>query len=62
MFDFNSYSTKSKYCDGSKKLVVGKTKDEPFGVLIEEFVGLKPMMYLIFIYYNSEHKKSKESK
>ena len=28
MFDFSSYSTKSKYYDNSNKLVTDKTKDE----------------------------------
>ena len=27
-FDFGNYSTKSKYCDNSSKLVIGKTKDK----------------------------------
>ena len=45
MFDFSNYSTKSKYCDNSNKLVVGKMKDETAGVVIEEFVGLKPKIY-----------------
>ena len=35
MFDFSNCSTKSK-------LVIGKIKDETGGVLIEEFVRLKP--------------------
>ena len=38
IFDFTSYATKSKYSDNSKKLVVGKMKDETTGVAIEEFV------------------------
>ena len=42
MFDFSNYSTKSKYCDNSNKLVIGKMKDETAGIAIEEFVGLKP--------------------
>ena len=48
MFDFGNYSTKSKYYDNSKILMVGKMKDETetAGVSIEEFVGLKPKMYL----------------
>ena len=33
-------------------------KDEAGGVAIEEFVGLKPNMYL-FLVDNSEHKKAK---
>ena len=49
MFDFSNYSTKSKYCDNSKKLVVGKMKDETAGVAIEEFVGLKSKMYLYVV-------------
>ena len=36
MFDFSNYSTKSKYCDNSNKLVVGKMKDETAGVAIED--------------------------
>ena len=59
MFDFSNYSTKSKYYDNSNKLVVDKIKDETAGVAIEEFVGLKPKMYLYLVYDNSEHKKSK---
>ena len=35
MFDFSNYSTKSKYCDNSNKLVIGKMKDETGGVAIE---------------------------
>ena len=42
MFDFSNYPTKSKYYDGSNKLVIGKMKDETRGVAIDEFVGLKP--------------------
>ena len=34
MLDFSDYSTKSKYYDNSKKLVVGKMKDEIVGVAI----------------------------
>ena len=42
MFDFSNYTTKSKYYDNSNKLVIDKMKDEIGGVIIEEFVGLKP--------------------
>ena len=58
MFDFNNYSTKSKYCDGSNILVIGKMKDETGGVAIEEFFGLKRKMYS-FLVYNSKHIKAK---
>ena len=39
MFDFSDYSTKSKYCYYSNKLVVGKMKNETAGAAIKEFVG-----------------------
>ena len=42
MFDFNNYSTKSKYYDDSKKLVIRKMKGKTSGVAMEEFVRLKP--------------------
>ena len=59
IFDFNNYSTKSKYYDNSSKMVVGKMKDEPAGVPIEEFVRLKPKMYLYLVDHNSKQKKAK---
>ena len=59
MFDFSNYSTKSKYSDNSKKLVVGKMKDETAGVAIGEFVGLKPKMYSCLVDNNSKHKNAK---
>ena len=37
--------------------MVGKMKDETTSVAIEEFVGLKPKMYLVI--NNSEHEKAK---
>ena len=39
MFDFSNYSTKSKYYDNSKKLVVGKMDNETAGVAIKECVA-----------------------
>ena len=56
-FDFNNYSTKSKYYHNPNKLVVGKMKDETYGVAIEEFVRLKHKMYSYLVNDNSEHKK-----
>ena len=35
MFDFSNYSTKSKYYDNSKKLVIEKMKDETGGVMVD---------------------------
>ena len=47
MFDFSNYSTTSKHYNNSNKLVIGKMKDETAGVVIKEFVGLKPKMYFL---------------
>ena len=49
IFDFSNYSTESKCCDDSNKLVVGKRKDETGGVTIKEFAGLKPKMYSFLV-------------
>ena len=57
MLDFSNHSNKSKYYDDSKKLVVGKMKDESAGVSIEEFLGLKPKMHLYLVDDNSKYKK-----
>ena len=48
-----------KYYDNSKKLVIGKMKDETEGVAIEEFVRLKTKIYS-FLIDNSAHKKAKD--
>ena len=56
MFDFINYSTKAKYYDDSNKLVIGKMKNEPGSVAIEEFFGLKPKMYS-FLVNNEERGK-----
>ena len=50
--------SKSKYYDDSNKSIISKIKDETGGVVIKEFIGLKPKMYL-FLVDNSEHKKGK---
>ena len=36
-FDFSNYSNKSKYYDGSNKLVTGKAKDETGSFATEQF-------------------------
>ena len=59
MFDFSSYSSKSKYHDNSNKLAVGKMKIETVAVVIEEFVGLNRKMYLYLVNDNSKHEKAK---
>ena len=38
MFDFSSYSAKSKYYDHSNKLVVGKIKDEQLVLLLKNLL------------------------
>ena len=55
MFDFSNYWAKSKYCDDSNKLVIGKMKDETGCTTIEEFAGRKPTMHS-FLVHNIEHK------
>ena len=57
MLDLRNYSTKSKY-DNSNILVVGKMKNETAGVVIKEFVALKPKMYSL-VDDNIDHKKEK---
>ena len=47
MCDFSNYSAKLKHHD-SKKLVIGKMRDETAGVAIKEFAELKPRMYSFF--------------
>ena len=49
---------KSKYYDDSKKLVIGKMKNETEDVATEELVRLKPKMYS-FSEDNNEHRKAK---
>ena len=59
MFGFSNYSTKSKYCDDSNKLVIGKKEDKTGRAAIEEFDLLKPKMYSLLVDDNREHKKRK---
>ena len=47
LFNFSNYSKDSKFFDESNKKVIGKMKDEFGGVIIDEFIGLKPKMYSI---------------
>ena len=41
LFDFSNYPEDSKFFDQANKKVIGKTKDESEGKIINEFVGLK---------------------
>ena len=47
LFDFSNYSKDSKFFVLTNKKVIGKQKDEFGGVVVDEFVGLKPKMYSI---------------
>ena len=41
LFEFSNYSKDSMFFDDTNKNVIGKTKDEFGGVIIDEFIGLK---------------------
>ena len=48
MFDFSNYSEDSEFFDDDdNKKVIGKMKDEFGGIIIGQFIGLKPQMYSI---------------
>ena len=52
----------SKYYNDSNKLVIGKMKFEMGGVAVEEFIGLKEMMYSFLVDDSSQPKKAKSVK
>ena len=56
MFDFSNYSTEAKYYDNSNNSK-WKMKDETGGVVIKEYVGLKPKVHW-FLVNNSECKRA----
>ena len=41
LFDFKNYSKDSKFFNETNQEVIGKMKDEFFGAIVTEFVGLK---------------------
>ena len=45
LFDFSNYPKDSKFFDETNKKVIGKMKDEFYGVAVVEFVGLKSKMH-----------------
>ena len=55
LFDFSNYP----FFDLANKKVIGKMKDEFKGKNINEFVGLKSMMYLLISVYDEEVTKAK---
>ena len=44
-FDFSNFSKDSMYFDETDKKFIGKMKDELRGVIVDEIVGLKSIMY-----------------
>ena len=58
-FDFTNYSTKSKYCDNSNKLVIGKMKDETGSVAIVKVFWIGGNHISFLVHDNSEYKKAK---
>ena len=47
MFDFSSYSIGSQYYEDSDMLISGEKKDEAADFGIEQFVGIKPNIFLL---------------
>ena len=59
VFDFSNYSSRSKYYDDSKILVVGYRKDKTGVVVTNEYGGLKAKMYSLLVGDHSNNKKAK---
>ena len=62
MFDFSNYPEDSKFFDQANKKVIGKTKDESEGKIINEFVRLKSKMYSMLSDDGKESNTAKEVK
>ena len=45
LFDFSNHSEDSKFFNETYEKVIRKMKDEPGGVIVTEFAGLKSKMY-----------------
>ena len=58
-FDNSDYNKSSTFFDETNKKVIGKFKDEVFGIPITEFVGLRSKMYS---YIKDNHKVGKTAK
>ena len=59
LFDFSDYPRDHFLHSVENKKVIGKMKDELYGIPIEEFVGLRPKMYSLLY---TEHDKAVEKK
>ena len=60
MLEFSNYSKDSTFYDDTNKKVIGKMKDEYGGAIIDQFIGLKSMMYSIKKINGSESTTTKE--
>ena len=58
-FDFSEYPKSSLFFDETNKKVVGKFKDEAYGIPITEFVGLRSKMYSYVKDNNKEGRTAK---
>ena len=61
LFDFSGYEKESPFYNNENKKVIGKTKDELSGEVIEEFVGLRAKRYSLKT-KKEKMKKAKEVK
>ena len=59
MLDLSNYPKNLKYYNNLNDLVVGKMKDETYGIPINCFVELKAKMYTFITVDNHESKKAK---
>ena len=59
LFDFSDYPRDSNFFNPVNKKIIGRTKDEVKGKIINEFVGLKSKMYSLIAVDCREVKKVK---
>ena len=59
MLDLSNYPKNLKYYNNLNDLVVGKMKDETYGVPVKGFVELKAKIYTFITEDNHESKKAK---
>ena len=59
LYDTSDYPNDHPAHSNNNKKVLGKMKDETNGILIKEFVGLRPKMYSLVEENNSEKKTPK---
>ena len=62
LFDFSNYLKDSNFFDETNKKNIGKMKDEPSGIIVGKFVGLKSQMYSMKKIDRKECNKAKGGK